>query len=101
MKDDLVGEKYCMNIELVFKQVEDCLLENMDGEILLYKPSNATTLHLNEPSVIVWELCNGERSVSDIIETVKDAYPEQADQIPSDIVGVIEDLVSRNVLEAV
>jgi len=90
-----------MNTELVYKHVEDCLLENMEGEILLYKPSNSTTLHLNEPSVIVWELCDGKRSVQEIIGTVLEAYPEQAEQIPADIVGVIDDLVANKVLELV
>ena len=84
----------------VYKQAENCLLEDMDGEMLLYNPENSTTLHLNGPSVIVWELCDGERSVEQIIATVKEAYPEQAGQIADDIVNVVEDLSSRKVLVA-
>ncbi len=90
-----------MNNSNVYKQTEDCLLEDMDGEMLLYNPSNATTLHLNGPSVIVWELCDGERSTKEIINMVKQAYPEQSDQIADDIISVIEDLSSRKVLELV
>jgi len=84
-----------------YKQAENCLLEDMDGEMLLYNPDNSTTLHLNGPSVIVWELCDGERSVQLIIDMVKEAYPEQAAQIDDDVVKVIDDLYSRNVLELI
>ena len=82
----------------IYKQVEECLLEDMDGELLLYNPINATTLHLNGPSAIVWKLCDGESSVAQIIATVVDAYPEQSDQIEEDIVAVIADFVEREFL---
>lgn len=87
-----------MNNSVVYKQAENCLLEDMDGEMLLYNPENATTLHLNAPSIIVWELCDGKRSVEQIIATVKEAYPEQAGQIADDIINVVEDLSDRQVL---
>ena len=85
----------------VYKQAEDCLLEDMDGEMLLYNPENATTLHLNGPSIVVWELCDGKRSVQDIIDMVMEAYPDQSDQISNDVQSVIKDLSSRTVLEIV
>ena len=57
----------------IYKQVDDCLLEDMDGEMLLYNPSTSTTLQLNAPSAVVWQLCDGERSVQDIIDVVLEA----------------------------
>ena len=85
----------------IYKQADGCLLEDMDGELLLYNPNNATTLHLNGPSVVVLELCDGKNSVQQIIDTISDAYPEQRNQIPADVISVIDDLSSRNVLELV
>lgn len=90
-----------MNNSNIYKQADGCLLEDMDGELLLYNPNNATTLHLNAPSVVVLELCDGKNSVQQIIDTIKQAYPEQSEQIPDDVVSVIDDLSSRNVLELV
>lgn len=83
---------------MIYKQVEGCMLEDMDGEMLLYNPSNATTLHLNAPSAIVWQLCDGKRTAQDIIDAVLEAYPEQSEQIPDDIKTVLADLASRDVL---
>ena len=85
----------------IFKQNKNCLLEDMDGELLLYNPASAVTLHLNGPSAIVWQLCNGERSAAEIIELVQDAYPDQDEQIKQDVGNVIDDLLERKVLEPV
>ncbi len=87
-----------MNNTDIFKQNEDCLLEDMDGEMLLYNPSSSVTLHLNGPSAIVWQLCDGERSAEEIIALVKEAYPDQSEQIEEDVASVIDDLSERNVL---
>ncbi|MEM7358856.1 MAG: PqqD family peptide modification chaperone [Pseudomonadota bacterium] len=85
----------------IYKQVEECLLEDMDGELLLYNPATAVTLHLNGPSAIIWKLLDGQRSVADIIDVVKEAYPEQSEQIDDDVSDVVKDLHERQVLELV
>lgn len=87
-----------MNKAGVYQQAEGCLLEDMDGEMLLYNPENATTLHLNQPSVIIWELCDGSNSVQQIIDIVSQAFPEQNDQIEEDVIKVVDDLSERKVL---
>lgn len=90
-----------MNLQDIYKQVDDALLEDMDGELLLYHPPTAITLHLNGPSAIVWQLCDGKRSCADIIQMVKEAYPEQAEQIEGDVLKAVGDLVSHHVLTQV
>jgi hypothetical protein len=90
-----------MNKTNIYKQLEECLLEDMDGELLLYNPINSTTLHLNGPSAIVWNLCDGEATVQQMIDAVQEAYPEQSEQIESDIVSVVKDFVEREFLALV
>ena len=90
-----------MNLENQYQQVPECLLEDMDGEMLLYNPANATTLHLNGPSAIVWELCNGENSLVEIINALQDAYPAQAEQIEGDVIAVIKELTESDVIQKV
>lgn len=87
-----------MNKQNKYRQVPECLLEDMDGELLLYNPKNATTLHLNGPSAIVWGLCNGENTVAQMIDIVSEAYPDQAEQIAGDIVSVIKELSEQEAL---
>jgi len=50
-------------LEKIYQHEENCILEEMEGEALIYNPSAATTLHLNPPSVMVWHMLDGERSV--------------------------------------
>jgi len=90
-----------MQLQNIYQQAEGCLLEDMGGESLLYHPETATTLHLNQPSLLVWNLCDGETPVSSIIEALQDAFPNQADQIADDVKIVIADLVKRQVLSKV
>ena len=87
-----------MNTTSIYAHAPDCLPEDMDGEILVYSPSKATTLHLNGPSAIVWSLCTGEHSVREIIDAVIEVYPSQADQIEADIIDVVRDLAERGFL---
>ena len=87
-----------MNKSNIYKQLEECLLEDMDGELLLYNPINSTTLHLNGPSAIVWNLCDGEVTVQQMIDAVREAYPDQSEQIEADIVSVVKDFVEREFL---
>lgn len=87
-----------MNKTIIYKQVNDCLLEDMDGEVLLYNPNNATTLHLNDSSSLVWGLCNGESTVQQMIDTVCEAYPEQAAQIETDIVAALSDFLEHEII---
>ena len=82
----------------IYKHAEDCLLEDMDGESLLYHPGTTTTLHLNQPSVLVWKLCDGQLSVADIISSLQEAFPDQASQIAGDVEDVIGELCDKQVL---
>lgn len=87
-----------MNKELIFKQDPDCLVEEMDGELLLFNPTKATTLHLNGPSMVVWNLCTGEHSVAQMIEALQEAFPDQAEQIEGDVLSVMKELKENDVI---
>ena len=88
-----------MNLSDYYQHHSDCLLEDMDGEMLLFNPSSATTLHLNAASAIIWELCTGDNSVADIVITLQEAYPDQAKQIEQDVMSAIQGLLDGGALE--
>jgi hypothetical protein len=93
--------KFNMNLDNHYQKTLGCLLEDMVGEMLLFNPGNATTLRLNGPSALVWELCNGDNSVATIIHTLQLAYPAQTEQIESDVVAVIKELIENDVIQPV
>ena len=65
---------------------------------LLYHPETTTTLHLNQPSLVVWNLCDGERSVAEIIAAIQEAFPDQTKQVAEDVVDVVAQLSEKKVL---
>lgn len=44
----------------------DLVVQEMDGEILIYDLSDNKAFSLNETSALVWELCDGNNSISEI-----------------------------------
>jgi hypothetical protein len=36
-----------------------------------------TAFALNETASVIWQLCNGERPVAEIVEILQDAYPRR------------------------
>jgi hypothetical protein len=42
-------------------------------------------VHLNETAALVWELCNGTRTVGQIEDLLREAYPEAHERIVTDV----------------
>jgi hypothetical protein len=89
-----------MNIKLdtVLVQSENFKLEDMDGEVLLYHVSSTRTLHLNSSAAIVWQLCDGERSVEAVLDLLKENYPDAGEDLKDDVLSALEELISNKVL---
>jgi hypothetical protein len=78
---------------------EDYRLEELDGELLLYHPATTATIYLNDTASLVWNLCNGERSVGEIMDVLKDSFPEAADSIPEDVEMTLREFVEHGAVE--
>jgi hypothetical protein len=68
----------------------DYVLEQLDNELLLYHPSDTRILYLNQTASLVWGLCDGKRSIGQIIDLLNQAYPEAAENIPADVHAALE-----------
>ena len=60
-------------------------LEQLDDELLLYHPTKTLTVYMNETASLVWQLCDGKRTVGEIVHQLQQAYPEAADSMQSDV----------------
>jgi predicted DNA-binding protein (MmcQ/YjbR family) len=65
-------------------------LEELDNELLLYHPAKTKTLYMNETASLVWQLCDGARSVGEIIDLLRESYPEAEDSLPEDVRRTLE-----------
>lgn len=75
------------------------LLEEFDQEITVYHPTLTTSLYLNETGALIWNLCDGSRSVSEIILLLSSYYPESSAQIELDVIALINRLIDQNIAE--
>lgn len=74
----------------------DYLIERIHNEIVAHHPTKAISLYLNNTGALIWELCDGKRSVLDIITVLTELYPENGQQIPADVKTIIGQLVDHN-----
>ena len=74
------------------KTSNDYKLEEIDGELLAYSPATTRSIYLNPSASIIWLMCNGEHSVAEMIDALKEEYPDAADSIEDDVISTIETL---------
>jgi hypothetical protein len=73
-------------------------MEELDDEILLYHPGNNKTLYINKSASIIWQLCTGQQTVAEIIDLIKDAYPDQGADLAQDVISTLTDLKANDAI---
>jgi len=75
---------------------ESCHMEELDDEVLLYNPTNNKTLYINKSASVIWQLCNGELAVEDIITMIQEAYPSDDNGLRQDILDTLNSLAEND-----
>ncbi|HJS62855.1 MAG TPA: PqqD family protein [Pseudolabrys sp.] len=87
-----------INLEAIPHQHHDFQVEQIDGETLLYQHQLKRVIYLNESAALVWHLCDGQRSVADIIELLVDSYPDTEEAVRADVIEAIDSLFLEDAL---
>lgn len=90
-----------MDANKVVQLKQGFLLERIDGEISIYHPTLTTAVYLNETGALIWDLCDGSRSVAEIIDILSDQYPESRPQIETDVKVIVARLVEHEIGELI
>lgn len=64
----------------------------------LYNRDTMTLVHLNESAAVIWQLCDGQRTVEQMIAVLRSAYPEQSDRLESEIRDTIREFAAQNIV---
>ena len=80
--------------------VEGFHMETLDGETILLHPARSLVIYSNPTAALIWQLCDGIRSVEDIVNLLCEAYPESQDEIRRDVPEAVQLLVERGALKA-
>ena len=76
------------------------LITSKDMSSLTLKKSRAS-ITLNGASYLIWELCDGQRNVSHIQETLLAAYPDAKNQIKQDVLRTLRLLHHKGIIELI
>lgn len=83
------------------RQKADFHLEQMDNELLLYHPGQTKTIYLNETASLIWQLCDGNRTVGEIAKLLKDAFPDGAESMEDDVDQTLHGFEEHGAIEYV
>ena len=78
---------------------QDYHLEQLDDEMLLFHPADTKILYLNQTASVIWGLCDGRRSVAEIIQLLSDVYPDEAASIKEDVLTTLRQMSETGCIE--
>jgi len=78
--------------------VDGYQIELIDDEILIFHPAKQTIFYSNHTGALVWQLCDGQRTVSEIGQLLRATYPESASEIEVDLPNVIQAFIQHGAL---
>ncbi|HET6339414.1 MAG TPA: PqqD family protein [Polyangiales bacterium] len=70
----------------------------VEDESLLYDSETHNVIYLDAPALVVWRLCDGERSLADIAQLIERAYPQSRDAIANDVEKTVDALTKSGAL---
>jgi hypothetical protein len=74
------------------------VIEELDDEVCLYRPTDDEVLILNTSAADIWRLADGSSTADEIVELLAAAYQVSTEQIRSDVLSALADLTDRGFL---
>ncbi|MFN8459218.1 MAG: PqqD family protein [Anaerolineae bacterium] len=77
----------------------DYRLESLDGELLLYHPGQTQILYCNQTASLIWQLCDGQHTVQEIIDLLSAAFPAAKDTIAADVMTTLSQFQQHGAIQ--
>jgi hypothetical protein len=81
------------------RRKSDYRLEAIDGELLIYHPTETNVVYCNQTASLIWHLCDGTHTAAEISTLLSEAYPAAAVSIPADVDATLRTLTQQQVIE--
>jgi coenzyme PQQ biosynthesis protein PqqD len=65
----------------------------------LFSEVTKKTVYLNDTASAIWKLCDGTRTIAQLIELLKQAYSDSEHDFESDVRSTIDDLFAQGALK--
>ncbi len=83
---------YCLNPGVRYRRIFD--------EAVLIHQDQAESVVLNETAISFLELCDGQRTLEGIRESLLQQYDTTADELSADLAGFIRELFDSDIIHA-
>ncbi|MHB8499319.1 MAG: PqqD family protein [Candidatus Acidiferrales bacterium] len=80
------------------KRQEQIIVQKGSKDVLLFNMDDGSYYALNEVGNRIWELCDGTHGVAQLVSTLAKEYDAPAEIIETDILEVLDDLRSKNLI---
>lgn len=80
------------------RPVDDVLIEELDGELLLLRPGRSDVLHLDAVASNVWRLIAVAPTEDELVLTLAEAYGTAADTVRTDVRDALDVLRAHDLL---
>ena len=76
----------------------DVIVQPVSGEVVLFDLATGSYYSLNELGARIWELLDGNRSLTDVADQLTSEYDAPAEQITQDLQALAEDMLRNGLL---
>ena len=73
-------------------------LADIDGEALLFSHGRTSMHRLNASATLIWKLCDGKRTVAEIVGLISNAFSDKGGDVEGDVCKVIDELIGVGAL---
>jgi len=71
------------------------LREEFDDWAVLFNPDTANAVGINPVGVSVWKLMDGNRTLEDLVDEIKDQFADVPDEAIEDLTAFVENLAEN------
>ena len=95
-----------VRINGVYHPSENVVAREIEGELIIVPLTSGfgdledELYSLNETGRAIWRLLDGERNLAQVVDLLAAEYQAPVDKIQQDVVGLVEILVGRGILDA-
>jgi hypothetical protein len=93
-----------ITLDQVYMPSEDVVAREIDGELLLVPIASGIgdledeLYTLNDSGKAIWYRLDGKSSLSEVVQSLSNEYDVSQDEIRTDVIGLVSELVKRRIL---
>ena len=87
-----------MTLDTRPRRQDGVLAQSVQGQTVLLRLDDGSYYAIDAVGALVWELCDGRRSLGDIVAVVHERFAAEEDQVRQDVLEFVSDLQGERLL---